>query len=91
MTDTDLIRQMTKECRRLGSAARSADGRAFWLELIERWKAVESRSARQPCLRQSPQADALQEHSPDRLGRSEVFVRTRTPEAGLRRSRLRNG
>lgn len=65
MTDTDLIQQMAKKCSRLASAARSADDRAFWLELVERWKTVESRSARQSCLRQGP-AGHLQKHSPGR-------------------------
>lgn len=51
MASTDLIQQMTKECRRLAAAARSADDRAFWLGLAERWKAVD---ARQPCLRHGP-------------------------------------
>jgi len=44
MMDTDLIRQMAKECNRLAAAARSADDKVFWLGLVERWKAVESRS-----------------------------------------------
>ena len=52
MTSTDVIQQMAKECRRLAVTARNADDKAFWLELGERWKAVESRNARQLCLRQ---------------------------------------
>ncbi len=64
MTGTDLIEQMTKKCRRLAAAARDADDRAFWLGLVERWKAVESRSARQHCLRQRPPAEDVQKHSP---------------------------
>jgi hypothetical protein len=43
MAITDLIQQMTKECRRLAAVARSADDRTFWLGLVERWEAVESR------------------------------------------------
>jgi hypothetical protein len=70
MTDTDLIRQMTKKCRRLAAAARSADDRAFWLRLVERWQVVENRSARQHCLRQSPLAGDLQKHSRGRGGQA---------------------
>ena len=70
MTSTDLFQQRVNECRRLAAAARSASDKAFWLGLIERWRAVESRTARQPCLRQSPLAGDLQEHSPGRGGQA---------------------
>jgi hypothetical protein len=42
MTGTDLIRQITKKCRPLAATARSADDRAFWLGLIERWLGLAS-------------------------------------------------
>jgi hypothetical protein len=53
----DLIRQRAKECRRLASAAQNAGDKMFWLGLVERWQAVESRSAQQHCLGQGPLVD----------------------------------
>jgi hypothetical protein len=47
MASTDLIQQRTKECRRLAAAARNASDKAFWLELVERWKALESQKLQQ--------------------------------------------
>jgi hypothetical protein len=70
MTSTDLLQERAKECRRLASAARDAGDRAFWLELVERWKAVESRSARLHCLRQGPLAADMQNHTPGRRGKT---------------------
>ena len=65
MTSTDLFQQRVKECRRLATAARKASDKVFWLGLVERWQAVESRSARRHCVRQggAPPGD-LQKHSP---------------------------
>ena len=54
MTSTDLIQQRANECRRLAAAAHNASDRAFWLELVERWEVVESRSARLHHLRRGP-------------------------------------
>ena len=68
MTSTNLIQQMTKKCRRLAASARNTDDRTFWLGLVERWQAVESRSARQHCLGRGPLMGRLQKHS---LGRGE--------------------
>jgi hypothetical protein len=64
MASTDLIQQRTKECRRLAAAARNASDKAFWLELVERWQAVESRSARLHCLRRGPLVGHLQSIAP---------------------------
>lgn len=61
MAGADLIQQITKECRRLAAAARSADDRAFWLGLVERWEAVQ---ARQYCLRQGSLVDHSQSIAP---------------------------
>jgi hypothetical protein len=66
----DLIQQSAKECRRLAAAARNAGDKMFWLGLVERWQAVESRSARQYCMRQGPRAVDLQKHRPGRGGRA---------------------
>jgi hypothetical protein len=82
MTSTDLIQQMTKECRRLAAVARNADDKAFWLGLAERWKAVESRSAQQHCLRQGPLVDQPQKHSPGRGGKA-----ARAKSSGTKESR----
>jgi hypothetical protein len=68
MTSTDLFQQRAKECRRLAAAARKGSDRAFWLGLVERWQAVESRTAQRYCLRQGPLAGDLQKHSPGRGG-----------------------
>jgi len=68
MTSIDLFQQRANECRRLATAARKGSDRAFWLGLVERWQALESQSGRRPCVKQSPQADDLQKHSPGRGG-----------------------
>jgi hypothetical protein len=70
MTSTDLFQQRVKECRRLAAAARNANDRAFWLRLVERWHALESRGARQQCVRQDALVGHLQEHSPGRGGQA---------------------
>jgi hypothetical protein len=54
MTSSDLFRQKANECRRLAATARNRSDKAFWLGLVERWKVVESQSARQRCLQQAP-------------------------------------
>ena len=64
MTSTDRFKQRVKECRRLAAAARKGSDRAFWLGLVERWQAVESRTAQRYRLRQGPLAGDLQKHSP---------------------------
>jgi hypothetical protein len=68
MGSTDLFQQRASECRRLAAAARKGSDRAFWLGLVDRWQAVENRTARRLCLRQSPLAGDLQKHSPGRGG-----------------------
>jgi hypothetical protein len=68
MTSTDLFQQRANECRRLATAARKGSDRAFWLELGERWKALESRSAQRYRLRLVPQTGVLQKHSRGRGG-----------------------
>jgi hypothetical protein len=35
------FRRRADECRRLAAAARNASDRAFWLGLMERWRALE--------------------------------------------------
>lgn len=64
MASTDLFQQRADECRRLAAAARSANDKVFWLGLVERWRAVESRNARRPCLRPGPLPGDLQKRSP---------------------------
>jgi hypothetical protein len=44
----DEFRRRADECRRLAASARNASDRAFWLGLVERWRALESQSVRQP-------------------------------------------
>ena len=83
MTSTDLFQQRVNECRRLAAAARSASDKAFWLGLIERWRAV------QPCLRQSPLAGDLQEHSPGRGGQAAGASPARAERPSQPRGRLR--
>jgi hypothetical protein len=39
----DEFERRADECRRLAAAARNDSDRAFWLDLLERWQAVESR------------------------------------------------
>jgi len=68
MTSTDLFQQRVKECHRLAAAARKGSDRAFWLGLVERWQAVESRTAQGYRLRQGPLAGDMQEHNPGRGG-----------------------
>jgi hypothetical protein len=70
MTSTDLFQQRADECRRLATAARKGSDRAFWLALVERWQAVESRSAQRYRLRQAPLAGDLQKQSPGRRSTS---------------------
>jgi hypothetical protein len=48
MASTNLFEQRANECRRLAAAARNANDKAFWLELVERWRTVESEIARRP-------------------------------------------
>ena len=43
----ELFRRRADECRRLASAARNASDRKSWLELVERWKALESQKLQQ--------------------------------------------
>jgi hypothetical protein len=64
MASTDLVQQRTKECRRLAAAARNASDKAFWLGLVERWQAVESRSTRLHCLRRGPLVGQSQNIAP---------------------------
>jgi hypothetical protein len=45
MTSTDLFQQRANECRRLATAARKGNDKAFWLGLVERWQMLESQSA----------------------------------------------
>jgi hypothetical protein len=42
----DEFQRRADECRRLAAAARNARDRAFWLGLVERWRALEN--LRQP-------------------------------------------
>jgi hypothetical protein len=60
MTSTGLFQKRANECRRLATAARKGSDRAFWLELVDRWQALENQSARRYRLRQSPEASDLQ-------------------------------
>jgi hypothetical protein len=91
MTTTDLFQQRAEECRRLAASARNANDRAFWLELVERWQGLESRSARQHCLRQGPLAGHLHQLSPGRGGRaaraSPARAAKATQDDGLSRAR----
>ena len=67
MTSSNQFQQKANECRRLAATARNHSDKA--LGLVERWKAVENRSARQRCLQHGPLAvqghagNHLQEHS----------------------------
>lgn len=78
MASTDLFQQRVSECRRLAAAARNASDRVFWLGLIERWQAVESRSARQHCLRQGPLVGLSQKYRPGRKGQAAEASRSRS-------------
>jgi hypothetical protein len=42
------FRRQADECRRLAAIARNASDKAFWLGLVERWKALENQKAQQP-------------------------------------------
>jgi hypothetical protein len=42
------FRRRAEECRRLAIDARNASDKAFWLELVECWQALEIQKARQP-------------------------------------------
>jgi hypothetical protein len=42
------FRRRADECRRLATVARNARDKAFWLGLVERWKALEIQQAQQP-------------------------------------------
>ncbi len=44
----ELFRRRADECRHLAAAATNASDRAFWLGLVERWKALEIQKAQQP-------------------------------------------
>jgi hypothetical protein len=89
MTSTDLFQQRASECRRLAAAARKGSDRAFWLGLVERWQAVESRTAQRSCLRQGPVADDLQKHSPGRGGETAGASPAHTEQRSQRLGRLR--
>jgi hypothetical protein len=88
MTSTDLFQQRVKECRRLAAAARKASDRVFWLGLIERWQAVESRTARRPFLRQGPLAGDLQQRSPGRRGQAAGASPAHAERRSQRRSKV---
>ncbi len=89
MTSTDLFQQRVKECHRLAAAARKGSDRAFWLGLVERWQAVESRTAQRHFLRQGPQAGDLQEHSPGRGGQAAGASPARAERRSQPKDRLR--
>jgi hypothetical protein len=95
MMSTDLLlQQRVDECRRLATAARKGSDRAFWLGLVERWQAVESRTAQRSCVRQGPVADDLvaddlQKHSPGRGGETAGASPARTEQRSQPRGRLR--
>jgi len=42
------FRREAEECRRLAAASHNAADRAFWLNLVERWKALEAGTAARP-------------------------------------------
>jgi hypothetical protein len=42
------FRRRADECRRLASVAGNASDKAFWLGLVERWRALEGQKAQQP-------------------------------------------
>ena len=75
MTTTDLFQQRVKECRRLAAAARNASDKVFWLGLVERWQAVESRSAcgRCPAGRSESTASLASNSSPQKTRRRHPF------------------
>jgi hypothetical protein len=89
MTSTGLFHERANECRRLATAARKGSDRAFWLGLVERWQAVESRSTQRPCLRQGPPAGDLQGHSPGRGGETAGASPARAEQRSQPRGRLR--
>ncbi len=89
MTSTDLFHERANECRRLATAARKGSDRAFWLGLVERWQAVESRTAERYRLRQGPLAGDFQEHSPGRGGETAGASPAHTEQRSQPRGRLR--
>jgi len=44
----DEFRRRADECRRLAAAARSANDKAFWMGLVERWQALEIQTIERP-------------------------------------------
>jgi hypothetical protein len=42
------FRRRADECRRLAIDARNASDKAFWLGLVARWQALETRETQQP-------------------------------------------
>ena len=42
------FRRRADECRRLAAAARNATDKAFWMNLAERWQALETATAERP-------------------------------------------
>jgi hypothetical protein len=44
----ELFRRHADECRDLAAAATNASDRAFWLGLVERWRALENQRAQHP-------------------------------------------
>jgi hypothetical protein len=48
------FRRRADECRHLASIARNDSDKAFWLGLVERWKALEIQQAQQPVKSRSP-------------------------------------
>jgi hypothetical protein len=47
------FRQRADECRRLAIDARNASDKAFWLGLVDRWQALETKKAQQSVLDKS--------------------------------------
>lgn len=90
MTSTDLFQQRAKECRHLATAARKGSDRAFWLGLVERWEALESRSAQQQhYLRQDAPPGNLQKRSPSWGGQAAGARSARTGRRSQPRGRRR--
>jgi len=89
MTSTDLFQQRANECRRLATAARKGNDKAFWLGLVERWQTLESQSAQRYRVRQSPEASDLQWHSPGRGGQGAEASQARLARRSQPRGRLR--
>ena len=53
----DEFRRRADECRRLDAAASDASDRAFWMNLVERWQAVETQVAARPARDKSRQSE----------------------------------